>query len=237
MVTAVFLSLAAYLWGSIPIAYLVVWAIKGKDIRSFGSGSVSGSNVGEVLGKGWTLPVGIADIFKGAAPVWVAQAAGLDLGQQMAVGIAGIVGHNWSVFLGFQGGRGQATIIGVLLAAARLELLLFTIIALFGYTFTNNVPVWMGFSTALVPFWAWLLHDDTLILPSAFMAALLFLKRLTANWEPVPEHRWAKVLLFRFILDRDTRDRDTWVHREAQVPETTPTPPASTPPPNPSAQA
>ncbi|MBI3743717.1 MAG: glycerol-3-phosphate acyltransferase [Chloroflexi bacterium] len=235
MLSTIFLSIAAYAWGSIPIAYLVVWAIKGEDIRSYGSGSVSGSNVGEVIGKGWTLPVGIADIFKGAAPVWIAQAAGLSLSEQMAVGIVGVVGHNWSMFLGFQGGRGQATIIGVLLAAARLELLLFTIIALFGYTFTSNVPVWMGISTALLPFWSWLLHDDTLVLPNAMMAGLLFLKRLTANWEPMPKQSWAKVLVLRFVLDRDTTDRKAWVHRRA--PDSTPTPPAPTPPSNSSAEA
>ena len=128
-------------------------------------------------------------MLKGAAPIWVAQAVDLDVSQQIAAGVACIVGHNWSVWIGFKGGRGMSILLGVLLAVARLELLLVTIIALFGIAFWGSVPLFLGLSAALLPMWSWLLErGDAYILGLGLMALAIIVKRLLGNELP---KRWS----------------------------------------------
>ncbi|MEE9286175.1 MAG: glycerol-3-phosphate acyltransferase [Dehalococcoidia bacterium] len=214
MTLTVLLTASAFFLGSIPTAYLLVWTVKRRDIRALGSGSISASNVSEVLGPWATALVGVSDILKGAAPIWAAQELDRSLAQQMTVGLGVLAGHNWSVFMGFRGGRGLSVVVGVLLAVARLELLLFVIIAVFGYAFTGSAPIWLGLATALLPFWSYALgREAALIWGNGIMVALVVLKRLLGNWDPLPERGKARVLLYRFILDRDTRDRRAWVRR------------------------
>lgn len=112
----------SYLIGSIPTAYIFGRLIKRVDIRKFGSGNVGATNAWRVLGK----PVGIAvlllDILKGFLPVvflggLFATRAGLADKTILPIllGLACICGHNWTLFLGFKGGKGIATTLGVLL--------------------------------------------------------------------------------------------------------------------------
>jgi glycerol-3-phosphate acyltransferase PlsY len=117
------LILGAYFLGSVPFAFIVVYVKKGVDIRTIGSGNVGATNVGRALGRGWGIFVFTLDVLKGFAPVAVAQLIhGRGLGGQglplaiILTGLAAIVGHNWSIFLGFKGGKGVATSSGVFLA-------------------------------------------------------------------------------------------------------------------------
>lgn len=108
-------ALAAYLLGSIPTAYLV-GRMYGVDIRRLGDRNVGAGNtvrqVGALAGAG----VAFVDIFKGVAAVLLARAlGGGDVGAMLA-GVLAVTGHNWPVFLGFRGGRGAATGIGVFFA-------------------------------------------------------------------------------------------------------------------------
>lgn len=235
MAVTVLLSLGAYLFGAIPTAYLVARVVRGVDLRRYGSGAVTSSNVGELLGKWAVSSVGVADILKGAGPVWAAQALDLGLAQQMAVGLATIAGHNWSVFLRFQGGRGLTIVIGVLLASARMELLLFALVAIFGVAFFRNVPLFLGLSTALLPLWSFTLEEEApLLWGTALMVVLVVAKRLTGNrlgaW---PARSKGRVLLNRLLFDRDTREREAWVHRGLPRPVVTEIedPSGETPPP------
>ena len=100
------LAIAAYLLGSIPMAYLVARWTRGVDLRKFGSGNVGASNVLAATSKRWALPVALFDLGKGILAVMLARWAGLETSLQFAVGIAAVFGHNWPVFLGFRGGRG-----------------------------------------------------------------------------------------------------------------------------------
>jgi len=212
--TTSLLIASAYFFCSIPTAYLLVKALKGIDLRTFGSGSVTGSNAGQALGKWAVIVVGILDILKGAAPVWAAQALDQSTSEQMLAGIAGVIGHNCSAYLGFQGGRGMAVVIGVMLALAQLELLLFIIVAIFGIAFIGNIPLVMGLAMLLAPMWAYVFDEDAaLIWGFGTIVLLIIVKRLTGNWTPLPPDGGRRTLLNRLLYDRDTKERHAWVKR------------------------
>ncbi|MGQ9708343.1 MAG: glycerol-3-phosphate 1-O-acyltransferase PlsY [bacterium] len=101
--------LTGLLFGSIPFGYLA-GIINRINIRKTGSGNIGFSNVQRVLGLGWAIPVLILDIAKGVLPVILAP--GLSLVPAMA-GLGAVLGHIFSPWLGFKGGKGVATTIGV----------------------------------------------------------------------------------------------------------------------------
>ena len=109
------LLLGAYFVGSLPTAYLLARRLLGVDIRTVGSGNVGASNLRASLGVWATVLVGVIDIAKGALPVWAAGRLGMGSTAACLAGVAVVIGHDWSVWLGFQAGRGGATTMGVLL--------------------------------------------------------------------------------------------------------------------------
>ena len=111
--------IASYLVGAIPTSYLVVRLLKGQDLRTLGSGNLGATNLYRVLGWKYALPVGIFDLLKGAVPVllFAPQAGGGDR-TAILLGLAAVVGHVFSVFAGFKGGKGVATGAGVVLGLA-----------------------------------------------------------------------------------------------------------------------
>lgn len=109
----VLLLIACYLIGSVPVGYLA-GRIKGIDVRKHGSGNIGMTNVTRVVGTIPGLVVLAGDVLKGVLATWLGLRVG---GPSVALlgGLAAIIGHNWSVFLGGRGGRGVATSAGVLL--------------------------------------------------------------------------------------------------------------------------
>jgi acyl phosphate:glycerol-3-phosphate acyltransferase len=119
-VTALGLVLASYFLGAIPSSYLVGRLVRGIDLRQYGSGNLGATNAFRVLGWQAALPVLLFDVFKGwfpthffplwdggASPYWV-----------VAYAAAAVIGHVFSVYVRFRGGKGVATSAGVLLALA-----------------------------------------------------------------------------------------------------------------------
>lgn len=105
-----------YLMGSIPTGYLVVKLMKGTDIRQHGSGRTGGTNVWRAAGLWPAILTTLGDFLKGMSAVLIARAIlGNSVGEVL-VGVAAVVGHNWSVFLGWRGGAGTATNLGVISA-------------------------------------------------------------------------------------------------------------------------
>ncbi|SKB02718.1 glycerol-3-phosphate acyltransferase PlsY [Prosthecobacter debontii] len=123
-------ALGGYLSGSLPFGY---WAgkLKGIDIRQHGSGNIGATNVIRVLGKGIGIPVFILDALKGWLPAWLAgvwvaqQGAAQEIISAAAVvaGLAAVLGHMFTFWLSFKGGKGVATTAGVLLGIAPLAML------------------------------------------------------------------------------------------------------------------
>lgn len=111
----------AYLLGSIPFGYLAGRYWRGVDLRRQGSGNIGTTNAFRVLGKAAGSLVFAGDLAKGL----VAGLLGTWIGGPvfgLVTGTAAVVGHNYSVFLGFRGGRGVATSAGAVLAAAPVVL-------------------------------------------------------------------------------------------------------------------
>ena len=111
--------LAAYLLGAIPTSYLVVRLVKGQDLRRLGSGNLGATNLYRTLGWRYAIPVGAFDLLKGAVPVLVfgPRAGGGEL-VALLLGIAALLGHVFSVFVNFRGGKGVATGAGIVLGLA-----------------------------------------------------------------------------------------------------------------------
>ena len=105
----------AYVLGSIPWGYLITLAAKGVDIRQYGSGKIGMSNVLRTAGGRLSTLALALDLTKGLLAVLLARVAADTEAVEVTAGLFALVGHNWSVFLGFKGGRGIATGLGGLL--------------------------------------------------------------------------------------------------------------------------
>ncbi len=138
IIEALFLA-GAYLIGSVPFAYILVKAVKGIDIRTVGSGNAGATNAARVLGKWGFITVFILDMLKGFAPVL---AAYLFFGRETVVLLvmaAAVLGHTFTVFLSFKGGKGVATAAGAFAALVPFEMLIALAVFLIVFVFTRMV--------------------------------------------------------------------------------------------------
>ena len=126
IVLRVFLVLAAYVSGSVPIGVLVSRASGGPDPRSIGSGRTGGTNALRALGRKWAAVVVVGDLAKGALPVLLARlVTGGDSVAEVACAFAAVVGSSRSIFLGFYGGgRGVGTGVGTMLIIQPLAVII-----------------------------------------------------------------------------------------------------------------
>jgi acyl phosphate:glycerol-3-phosphate acyltransferase len=115
-------AITCYLIGSIPFGYIIGRFIKGIDIRRYGSGNIGATNASRILGNKWGAVVLVLDALKGF--VGVSLVAWYFINETISgdnflfiylLGLAAIIGHNWTIFLGFKGGKGVSTTLGVLL--------------------------------------------------------------------------------------------------------------------------
>lgn len=110
----------AYLLGSIPFGLLFAKWVKGVDLRTIGSGNIGASNAGRALGRRWAIAVFFCDFLKGFLPViairWVAKDPALVPMLQLGAGTAAVLGHCYSLYLRFEGGKAVATGSGTVVA-------------------------------------------------------------------------------------------------------------------------
>ena len=116
------LLLSAYLLGSIPTGLLLAKAA-GVDIRATGSGNIGATNVYRTLGRSVGVLTLVGDCLKGLLPVLLARYLQLPEVWIAAIGLAAFLGHVYTIFLGFKGGKGVATALGVFLGIAPLAVL------------------------------------------------------------------------------------------------------------------
>ena len=218
---SVLLVLGGYLLGSIPTAYLVAKWFAKRDIRQYGSGTVSGSMIYEHVARWAVVPVGLFDLVKATVPAWLALY--LDLGQPTAAaaGLAAVAGHNWPIFLSFTGGRGLGAFMGVLLVIFPWGSLWMLAFLAIGWRLGDSAP-WALASLVSLPLFSYLLDGPGVVAPATGVMLLLTLaKRLEANRRPLlppgPERR--QMILRRLLLDRDIASHSEWLRREpAQAP-------------------
>lgn len=137
MLNLLIIVILAYLVGSIPTGILITKAVKGIDIRQHGSGNAGGTNVFRILGWKYGVLTILLDALKGA--VAVVLIARLYLGDfpfpnatpfddftlvQIFAGLFAVIGHIWTVFASFKGGKGIATSLGFLIAIITIDMLL-----------------------------------------------------------------------------------------------------------------
>ncbi len=120
VITAIIVS---YLVGSIPTGYIAVKIIKKTDIRTIGSGNIGATNVKRVLGMKWFFAVLFIDALKGLIPVIVFGSSGNPPYLPVIAGVCAILGHTFTCFLNFKGGKGVATGLGVFLGLAPLSVI------------------------------------------------------------------------------------------------------------------
>ncbi|MGF7185027.1 glycerol-3-phosphate acyltransferase PlsY [Desulfitispora alkaliphila] len=113
--STVLILIIAYFVGAIPFGYIVGKHIKKIDITKHGSGNIGTTNAFRILGAGPASLVLLGDFLKGFFPTLYAMYMG-EVGVAILVGLVTIVGHNWSIFMKFKGGRGVATGAGVVMA-------------------------------------------------------------------------------------------------------------------------
>ena len=209
-----------------PAAYLAARWFRGIDIRQFGTGNVGASNLLRLTSKRIAIPVIIFDLGKGAMMVWAAQLVGLDITQQVTVGIAAIIGHNWPVFLRFNGGRGILTTLGVVfILAPRPWLGLIVLVIAYGMAPFRQLALGTIIAVASLPIFSWFLPqlfgiEKPLPITLGFVAIFLLavIRRLTTPRTVFTASVTLRQLLVnRLLFDRDIRDRKAWIDR--QLPE------------------
>jgi len=136
----------AYLLGSIPSAYIVGRLLKGLDIREAGDGRMGAAATYRRVGLAGGIIVGLTDLAKGAAAVFLAQELGLPLPVVLLAGLAVVVGHNWSIFLHFKGGKGALAIYGVLASLMFWQLLIALALGGIFYLITHKTGMSTGIS-------------------------------------------------------------------------------------------
>jgi len=217
----ILLAIGAYLLGSVPAAYLAVKWSRGTDIRGVGSGNVGAANVLRAGPRWLVVPVAIFDIGKGALTVWVAQQLGLAVWQQVIVGLLTIIGHNWTVFLRFRGGRGVFTSFGVI---TMLCPWLGLIALVLGYSLAPLKQLSLSVLLAYIslPFFSWFLSgplgiEERLPVTLGMIAipVIGIFKRLLVPRTPLSESvSLGELVINRILFDRDIRDRKAWISQE-----------------------
>ena len=216
MLESILLILGGYLLGSIPTAYLVGRLLAKRDLRRYGSGTVSGSMVYEHVARWAVVPVGLFDMAKAAFPAWLALYLEQGLPTAAAAGLAGVAGHNWPIFLRFTGGRGLGAFMGVLVVIFPWGFAWMLVFLAIGWRLGDSAP-WALASLITLPIFSYLLDGPSVVAPATGVMLLLTLaKRLEANRRPLPspgpERR--RVILRRLLLDRDIASHSEWIRRE-----------------------
>lgn len=164
----------AYLLGSIPFGYLIVRLRSGADIRQTGSGGTGATNVTRKAGKGAGIATLVLDALKGVAAVLVARwLTGVEGTSWVVAGAAvlAIIGHCFPVWLGFRGGKGVATGLGVFLAIVPLAVLAALIVFVLIVWRTRYISLGSITAAAMVPLWTLLQH--TLLKPLPDFAPII----------------------------------------------------------------
>jgi len=198
-------AVAGYLLGSIPTGYLA-GRIRGVDIRAAGSGNIGATNALRVLGKPAGIAVLAVDLLKGLAACWLAApsvdraffqhaqpAVGAREWLAVVCGVCAILGHNYTCWLRFKGGKGVATTGGVFLALAPAATLATVACWIAVAVSTRYVSVASLAAAVALPLWVGWFGGSTVLVGIAAGAGLMAIVKHRANIRRLragTEHRW-----------------------------------------------
>jgi glycerol-3-phosphate acyltransferase PlsY len=172
----VLLIMGSFLMGSIPCGVLVA-RMKGIDLKKVGSGNIGATNVLRTTGRWPALLTLAGDVLKGVIPVAVGRYFLSDLAMEGIIGLSAILGHNFSVFLRFRGGKGVATSIGVLLVLSPKAALATVVIWLAVIFLTRYSSLGAIVSFGLLPLAVYCVdYSRERLMISLLMSALLMLR-------------------------------------------------------------
>ncbi len=190
-----------FVFGAIPFGFLISRFIGKGDIRSSGSGNIGATNVTRVLGIKWGLLSFILDFLKGFLPYWISLYLFPELSTswRLWMSFPAIVGHNFSPFLGFKGGKGVSTTAGLLIAFSPLLgvwcfAAWLVLVFLFGYVSLASI-VALLMAPALMIFFSWpVLHTQELLV--MIVVALLGIYQHRSNIQRLICRKEKKMLPF-----------------------------------------
>jgi len=158
------LVLLGYIIGSFPTAYVFGQRLKGEDIRRLGDGNMGARNAYHELGHKIGILIFCIDTGKGILAILLAHTFGAPQGIVMLAGMATIAGHNWPVFLGFRGGRGEAVTIGILLVLNTQAILITIIPTILVLLWKKNVILTSAVLFITLPLISWWLEVPGIII-------------------------------------------------------------------------
>lgn len=181
MIAALIIA-GAYVAGSIPFGIIVGRGLFGVDPRTVGSGNIGAANSMRALGPVGAVLVLAGDLIKGAVPTALATHwLGFGHWAVAAAGLATVVGHNWSIFLGFKGGKGVATGLGVLLVLSWPATFVFGIVWLATAGITRYASLASLLANVSVPIALWLFRAPSAYIIYGVVAFALVVWRHAAN--------------------------------------------------------
>lgn len=172
--------LAAFACGSIPFGLLLVKLAGKGDVRAHGSGNIGATNVSRVGGKGLGIVTLLLDILKGFLPVFLAKKAGFGVDALSLLALAAVLGHVYTPWLKFQGGKGVATALGVLLAVDAQLMLVPMGTFIFALWLTRHVSLGSILAAAMLPVQLYLISSFTRVFGGSLTKDLGFLLPWTA---------------------------------------------------------
>jgi len=172
------LFLLSYLIGGIPFGYIAGRIVLKTDIRNLGSGNLGASNVFRQVGPAWGIGVLLLDAVKGLAVIYLANAlypSGSDW-ISLSAGVLAILGHSFTPYLGFRGGKGVATSAGVFLGLAPAALGLAFAVFVITMFIARMISMSSLMGALALPLAIWLLYPEksTILIASLFVAALVW---------------------------------------------------------------
>ena len=202
--------IVAYLFGSIPTAVWIGQAFFNIDVREYGSGNAGATNTFRVLGKKAGIPVMLIDILKGWTATNLAYFIGVSttgnyhsiafINYELALGIAAVMGHLFPVFAGFRGGKGIATLFGMVLAV-NLDAALFCvsvfIVILLATRYVSLSSITAGFAYLVGVTFIFNKYTSNLVVIFGMLICLLILVTHQKNIERLLKGKESRVNLFK----------------------------------------
>jgi len=171
--------LIAYLLGSFPTAYIIGKWRKGVDIREVGVGNMGAANVFREIGPWEGILCWAGDVAKGSAAILVAQTLGVSPPWVFAAGVAALLGHSFPVYIGFRGGKGAATTMGIFLVLTPIPMAITFAILAIPYIFVRRIFVAMCIVAPFLPILIWFLEYSTaLVIYSIVLLIFMGLRNL-----------------------------------------------------------
>ena len=197
---SIFFILAAYVLGSIPFGKIIARQVARINITQRGSGNIGATNVARELGVTWGIVTLLLDILKGFIPVflyayYVSQTGiGHETGL-FAVGISALLGHQFSIFLKFRGGKGVATAVGIYLVISPLACLLSFLVFILTVYKWDFVSLGSMLSASVMPAFLALFGKSPIFIICSFIVAAVICFKHAENIQRLlkgEERRWRK---------------------------------------------